>query len=172
MNIVIKNEYRVEAELTDEELQSLGIRFEQLDYADIETRRVIQTLLGEMRDAGVNVSLSGRVLIEAHKLPDGCRFCFSVLPPRTDGAPSVKQLIKRPRVPLLFVCASRQDADRCLACLTDAAQTRVYEAEGRILIYVSGDVMETSLSRAAEFGDAYPADGELLPAFLNEQLAH
>ncbi len=165
MNIVVVNEYRVEAELTGEELESLGVSFEKLDYADVETRRVIQTVLGEIRDAGVDFSLSGRVLIEAQRLPDGCRFCFSLL---EDAAPGLRQLIKRPRLPCVLVCEDRTALRRGLRRLAPVAGTTVYARGDRFYIYVRADADETALCRAAEFGELRPADGALLPAFLEE----
>lgn len=167
MNIVIRNAYRAEAELTDAELQALGVPFDDLDYADVETRRVLQTVLGEIRDAGAQISLSGRVLIEAYRLPDGCRFCFSVLPPHTDGAPSVKQLIRRPRTPVIFASQDEGKIRRCLSCLGEDAG-RIYRGENIYLLFAERARDETALLRAAEFCEPRAAESALVRAFLEE----
>ena len=168
VNIVIRNAFRAEAELTDAELASLGVPFEELDYANVETRRVLQTVLGEIRDAGADISLSGRVLIEAFRLPAGCRLCFSVLPPHGDGAPSVKQLVLYPRTPVLFSGRSEGSLRRSLACLGDDADCNLYRGGETFFLYVARAQDEAALLRAAEFCEMRPADGALTPAFLAE----
>ena len=96
MRIVPVNEYRVEVTLSPEELDGYDITYEQLDYADPDTRRVLWTLLSEIRrSSGVDLDLSGKLLIEATRETDGCcRVSFTSLPPRDGQNGSVKQLVK------------------------------------------------------------------------------
>ena len=49
MRITAVNEFRVEVTLTPEDLNDYDITYEQLDYADADTRRVLWTLLSEVR---------------------------------------------------------------------------------------------------------------------------
>ena len=61
MRIVTVNEFRVEVTLSPEELREFDITYEQLDYADADTRRVLWTLLAEVRRMnGVALDVSGK----------------------------------------------------------------------------------------------------------------
>lgn len=64
--------YRIAVELTCEDLKELNITFEEMDYGNIETRRVIWTLLDKARKTlHCDIDPSGRMLIEAVPMPDG-----------------------------------------------------------------------------------------------------
>ncbi|MCD7774352.1 MAG: adaptor protein MecA [Clostridiales bacterium] len=80
MNIIAQTENRICIELTHEDMIDLDITYEELDYSNIETRRVLWTLLDEARQAlGWDVSLTQRLLIEA--VPDsggGCMIFFTL----------------------------------------------------------------------------------------------
>lgn len=65
--------------LTNEDMQHLGISFEELDYSDIETKRVIWTLLEEARlTLGRDIDPRERMLIEVSKVKNGCRIEFTL----------------------------------------------------------------------------------------------
>lgn len=72
--------HRIAVELTSEDLKKLDITFEEMDYANIETRRVIWTLLDEARKTlHCDIDPSGRLLVEAVPLPNGgCILQFTV----------------------------------------------------------------------------------------------
>lgn len=64
--------HRFAVELTKNDLKKLNITFEDMDYSNIETRRVIWTLLYEARQTlGCDIDPSGKLIIEALPLPDG-----------------------------------------------------------------------------------------------------
>ena len=65
LNITVKNEYRVEAEISADEMEQLGISYGELDYSSVETRRFLWSVIEEIRGDGIDVDMSGRVLIEA-----------------------------------------------------------------------------------------------------------
>ena len=87
------NEYRVEVALSPEEMDRLGVSFDALDWSDIETRRAVWSVLDVVRERGVELDLSGKVLIEASRGAENVRLCFSVLPQRGAGV-SMKSLVK------------------------------------------------------------------------------
>ena len=68
MNFLIRNEYRAEIILSSTELESYGITYEEIDYGNIETRRLLWTLKSEVQKRfGYTLPLSGRLLIEVIK---------------------------------------------------------------------------------------------------------
>ncbi len=80
MNITVQAENTICIELTRNDMTELDITYEELDYSNIETRRVLWTLLDEARhELGRDIRLTQKMLIEA--VPDdngGCRIYFTV----------------------------------------------------------------------------------------------
>ncbi len=80
MNITVQAENTICIELTRQDMTELDITYEELDYSNIETRRVLWTLLDEAKHTlGRDIRLTQKMLIEA--VPDengGCRIYFSV----------------------------------------------------------------------------------------------
>lgn len=80
MNITVQAENTICIELTRNDMTELDITYEELDYSNIETRRVLWTLLDEARhELGHDIRLTSKMLIEA--VPDGnggCRIYFTV----------------------------------------------------------------------------------------------
>ena len=147
MKITAVNEYRVEVELGAAEMERFGLSFESMDWNDIETRRALWSLVSALKSEGVNLSLSGRLLIEAGKLPDGVRLCFTGLPGgRTPGLRIKKELT----VPVLR-CESLRDARRAEKCLPNGACT-LYTYRGAALLLIEGAYTAAELARAGEFG--------------------
>ena len=160
MRIVPVNEYRVEVTLTEEELDGFDITYEQLDYADPDTRRVLWTLLCEIRRrGGVDLDLSGKLLIEVTREADGsCRVCFTSLPPKEGQNASVKQLVKTETPPVALECAGLDDAIRAaVACRTDAPSS-LFRKNGRYRLLIragSGERAAVTL-RVCDFGELAP----------------
>ena len=65
--------------LTCDEMKDLDITYEDMDYSNIETRRVIWTILDTVRrDTGRDVDPSGNLMIEAAPDTDGgCLLMFT-----------------------------------------------------------------------------------------------
>ncbi len=72
---------RISVELTQQDMTELDITYEEMDYSNIETRRVIWTLLDRARETlGRDIDPCGRMLIEAVPKPEGgCTLNFTVL---------------------------------------------------------------------------------------------
>ncbi len=66
--------------LTCDEMKDLDITYDDMDYSNIETRRVIWTILDTVRrDTGRDVDPSGNLMIEAAPDTDGgCLLMFTV----------------------------------------------------------------------------------------------
>lgn len=95
MKIKAQTDNRICVELTHEDMLELDITYDELDYSNIETRRVLWTLLDEARqELGKNISLTQKMLIEA--IPDdngGCTIYFTVTD-EPHGRNGKKQLVK------------------------------------------------------------------------------
>jgi len=65
--------------LSDEDMKEMGISFEQLDYSNVETRRVIWTLIEKARNTlGRDIDPSGKMLIEVRRESFGCQIKFTL----------------------------------------------------------------------------------------------
>ena len=161
MRIVTVNEYRVEVTLTREELEDFDVTYEQLDYADPETRRVMWTLLSEIRQQnGVDLDLSGKLLIEVNRETDGsCRVCFTVLPHREGRSGSVKQLVKTETAPVVLETADLDSVIRAAAASKRGADGALYQSGGRyrLVLRVGSDQAENAALRVCEFGELSPS---------------
>ncbi|NMP37592.1 MAG: adaptor protein MecA [Clostridiales bacterium] len=96
MKIKAQNDYRIMVELSDEDMTMLDITYEEMDYSNIETRRVIWTLLDEARRVlGKDINPAEKMLIEAVPNPsgDGCILYFTVMP--FDDKSSQRKLIMK-----------------------------------------------------------------------------
>lgn len=95
MNIIAQAENKICIELTSEDMTELDITYDELDYSNIETRRVLWTLLDEARHTlGYDIRITQRMLIEA--VPEkngGCSIYFTVSDEPT-GKNGKKQLVK------------------------------------------------------------------------------
>lgn len=92
MNIHSVNKNKFIVELSAEDMSELDITYEEMDYSDIETRRVIWTILDRVREStGRDVDPSGNLLIEAAADSDGgCILCFT-MPSERRIAATVKE---------------------------------------------------------------------------------
>ena len=65
--------------LSNEDMREMGISFEELDYSNIETRRIIWTLLEEARNTlGRDIDPRSKMLIEVFKDNSGCKIEFTL----------------------------------------------------------------------------------------------
>lgn len=95
MRIEVQDDCRIAVELTKDDMSELDITYEDLDYSNIETRRVLWTVLDEASHTiGCDINLSERMLIEAvPATAGGCIIYFTVLP-KSHGTTGTK-IIKR-----------------------------------------------------------------------------
>lgn len=99
--------------LTSQDLQELGITYQEMDYNNLETRRVIYTLLQKasiMLDKDIHPS--GKMLIEA--IPDafgGCILYFTVFQSDAD-----KEEVVPSATPFVCVCEFADENDLIDVC--------------------------------------------------------
>ena len=89
--------------LSDKDMTELDITYDEMDYSNIETRRVIWTILDEAkRSLGKSIDTDGRILIEVTPSDDGgCVMCFTTLP-SNDYKSKKKLIIKKDAEPIIF----------------------------------------------------------------------
>jgi len=96
-------EEKILVALSDKDMNELDITYDEMDYSNIETRRVIWTILDEAkRSLGKSIDTDGRILIEVTPGDDGgCIMCFTTMPV-TDYKSKKKLIMKKEAEPLLF----------------------------------------------------------------------
>lgn len=102
MKIHAQNPNTIVVELSNGDLRELDITFDEMDYSNIETRRVIWTLLDEARrELGCDIDPSGQMLVEASPMKEGgCEIIFTVFSKRLQRPNRL--MIKRRRQPGVF----------------------------------------------------------------------
>ena len=108
MKIEAPEENKIVVRLTADDMTKLHITYEEMDYANIETRRVIWTLLDEARrELGRDIDPSGRMLIEALPAREGgCVLQFTVL--EQEHKPQRHLTMKKSRTPIVYEFTSAQ----------------------------------------------------------------
>ncbi len=93
MKINSPNRAKIIVELTQNDMSELDITYSALDYSNIETRRVIWTILDRARqELGRDIDPSGKLTIEALPLDHGgCVIFFTV----NDVPESIKTLLSQ-----------------------------------------------------------------------------
>ncbi len=162
MNVTIRNEYRVEAVLTSDELNEYGITYEEIDYKNIETRRVLWTVLDEIkRRYDVRMSLAGKLLIEVIKESENSfRLCFSSLPPHGCDIKSVKQLVKTENLPVIAEFNSFEELLTSLSGIKGLTKEGIlYEKNGRyrMVFYCTPEDKAVLYGMLCEFSEVYCA---------------
>lgn len=104
MNIHLISKNKFIAELSEKDMNELDITYEEMDYSNIETRRVIWTVIDKIREtSGFDIDPSGNLLIEAVADSEGgCVLCFTI-PERRKGLPSAKApVLKKNRGSVIY----------------------------------------------------------------------
>ncbi len=94
---------KIKVALSSDDLKELHITYEDMDYKNVETRRVIWSVLGEAQtELGKNINTDGKILIELCPAKNGgCIMFFTTVP--KESQPGNKHLImKKCTEPLLL----------------------------------------------------------------------
>ena len=172
MNITVCNEYRLEVKLSEKELKAYDITYEDFDYSNIETRRVLWTILDEAKNkCGADINMSGKLLIEVCLLAEnGVSISFTSLPPRGSNTPSVKQLIKTGDCALIF---ETDELDKCVDAAVAggfSGRSALFEKNGtyRLVFYADPQVDRGLCSRICRFGELHSKRTRMLLASTDE----
>ncbi len=145
MKIEAPQENKIVVELTTDDMSELDITYERMDYSNIETRRVIWTLLDRARQTlGRDIDPSGKMLIEALPKPSGgCVIYFTVLDDglRADGRRNIFQ-IKKEHV-MSFDFDTVDTLTSCAEAVSVSGEvlpkSSLFECDGRYRLIVSSD---------------------------------
>lgn len=110
MKIDSNSEGKITVALSNEDMNELDITYDELDYSNIETRRVIWTLLDKAgQKLGRCISTDSKLLIEVSPAKDGgCILNFTFLP-LTDTKSKKRLVMKKDAEPVLFTANNESD---------------------------------------------------------------
>lgn len=165
MIITLRNDYRIEAEFTKDELSEYGITYEELDYGKIETRRVLWHMLDDIKKkSGADLGFSGKMLIEVMK-ENGEKylFCFTRLS-HGDDAKSIKQLVKSENPPVCTEFADFEDMLKAISHMSFGKVCSLFEKDGKYRM-----LTETSTYEKAHFTDTLSEFGVCLSEPLRKK---
>ncbi len=103
MKIESNGEEKISVTLSSVDMNDLEITYDEMDYANIETRRVIWTVLDEAKKVlGKPINIDSRLLIQASPAEDGgCILQFTRLPESGENKKK-RFVLKKDAEPLLF----------------------------------------------------------------------
>lgn len=152
MKILAPSENRITIELSARDMDALNITYEQMDYSNIETRRVVWTLLDKAgHELKRDIDPSGRMLIEA--LPagrGGCVLKFTLCPDAPRSAPTA---LKKSENTVVYEFQSI-DAAMDAACAVGRCCERsgLYESNGVYRLLLENCASDAPEQILGEFG--------------------
>ena len=169
MKIEAIGEEKILVALSDKDLNELDITYDEMDYSNIETRRVIWTILDEAkRSLGKPIDTEGKILIEVTPSDDGgCVMCFTTMP-ATDYKSKKKLIMKKEAEPILFKAMDENaflDTLNTLKCNTDAYKSLdLFSFDNNIyfVIYPKLTSTERLTYILSDFGDVFFGEARLL----------
>lgn len=165
MNFLPIGKNKIIAELSKEDMKALDITYEEMDYANIETRRVIRTVIDNIRRyAGRDIDPSCNLLIEAVANADGgCVLCFTVTENRRAPVP-VQPVLTKNNSSVIY---EFEDLNALLDMLKAVGRSRLpkenllYRKQGRYRL-VMRRIPAPNMRRAIEeYGKCVGQDGLL-----------
>lgn len=103
MKIESNGEEKITVTLSHIDMTDLDITYDEMDYSNIETRRVIWTILDKARKTlGKSVDTDGKLLIEVAPLDDGGCVLHFTSSPFTDSKNKKRLIMKKDAEPILF----------------------------------------------------------------------
>ncbi len=162
MNIQANGEEKISVTLTKNDMTDFDITYDELDYSNIETRRVIWTILDEVKKTlGKPVNVDNRLLIQVSPADDGgCRLDFTQLPELCNSKKK-RLIMKKDSEPILF-CAFDDNAFIDCARYIERFEKLIksyrlfsYEGNYYAVIYPKPHSTEGLLFSLSEFGDTF-----------------
>ncbi len=138
MRVEELNNEAIIVELSSDDMKSLNITYEEMDYANVETKRVIWTVLSRVkRTLGREFDTTGRLFVEAMRQgTDGCVLFFT----REAQPPHPKHCLLRQKP--TFLTAQFSSLDTVFACAQALAfaglqtDSRLYMLENKYRLLV------------------------------------
>ena len=103
MKIESNGEEKITVTLSQTDMNDLDITYDEMDYSNIETRRVIWTILDKARKTlGKSVDTDGKLLIEVSPSEDGGCILHFTNSPLGDSKSKKRLIMKKEAEPILF----------------------------------------------------------------------
>ncbi len=153
MDISAPKENYIFIELTGEDMKKLNITYADMDYSNIETRRVIWTLLDEAKHSlGKEFELSENMRIEALPSADGgCLLFFNIM------QKPVSYKFKSKISFLAYRFKNIDDALDLALVITERDKKHIksslYSNQGEYIMTLSGKLKHSIVMRLGEFGE-------------------
>ncbi len=158
MKIASPTDDKIIIELTPEDMRSLDITYEEMNYSSAETRRVIWALLEKAgRELGRDIDPSRRMMIEAvPEISGGCMVLFTMLEQSGKSGFYIKTLGGREQSGIFEFTSLSDLMDSARVFperLISAAHSSLYENSGRYRLMICGDYDFAAVKRfLSEYG--------------------
>ncbi len=159
MKVEVQDDNCFVVELTEADMNELDITYENLDYANIETRRVLWTVLDEAsQKLGRNINLSEKMLIEAMpSITGGCIIFFTALP-KTDTRSKNIKMLKRDEGIVICEFENIENVFLCGKSLINfgyEGKSELYSLDGKYRLTVYPEPLDDTVIRGMinEFGE-------------------
>lgn len=156
MKITSPNDICISVELTDDDMKKLDITYDELDYSNIETRRVLWTVLDEARRiSGKSISLSDNLLIETKPSEKGGCIIFFISLPAAEKQRSEKTSVTNSRYLICDFAAADDMLDfiEKTKNIDILKKTALYKNNGkyRAAVYCSADTKDKFTAICEEY---------------------
>lgn len=164
MKIDSGSDGKITVALSNEDMNELDITYDELDYSNIETRRVIWTLLDKAgQTLGKSISTDSRLLIEVLPSKDGgCILHFTFLP-SGDLRAKKRLIMKKEAEPLLFTAFDGYDFLDCTEIIASMKKWLIsvecykYKGKFRFILYPELTFSDSIAFVLSEFGECCTA---------------
>ena len=169
MKIEAISDEKILVALSDKDMDELGITYDEMDYSNIETRRVIWTILDEAKHSlGKPIDTDGKILIEVTPSDDGgCIMCFTSM--ATADYKSRKKLVMKKEVEPLLFKSLNEDAFLDTLAILDTQKdllknfhAYLYRKKIYLIIYPEISKADRIAYILSDFGDVLFGESELL----------
>lgn len=161
LKIEADGEEKISVTLTENDMKDLDITYEDMDYSNIETRRVIWTILDEAkRVLGKNINIDNRLLVQVSPAEcGGCVIRFT----QSDNKSSFsgrRLIMKKDCEPILFRAFDTDAFIDCKKTLDEmksySQSIELFRCDGEYYAVIKPQVSSTDkmLMRLCEYGDA------------------
>lgn len=174
MKIEALSENKIIVDLSRDDMDSLEITYDDMDYSNIETRRVIWTILDRAKQTlGRDIDPSGKLLIEAVPKSEGGCLLYFTIPCETKPLRSLGRMhIKKER--FCFICEF-DSFDGILECVKninlfrdEAPSGSLFEKDGAYRLIISTNTACEKLKNYfSEYGKI-SGEGTLCASFTKE----
>lgn len=171
MKIETPQENRIIVQLTQEDMAELDITYEEMDYGNIETRRVIWTILDRVRLAiGKDIDPSGRMMIETIPTDDGCVIYFTVLGAKSIGTHTLR--INKERTAFTYAFENINELTDCAAALrkgvSSLPKSSLFLLDGGYRLFLQFDLPPRRCKNLLSEYGTLCGEGSLPLVFLQE----